>query len=70
MECPKQTGAEPGLSANNNKFQRTVMEDNPLLPVSLATDSYTPGLRPQDKNGRADVTALPLKRIANFNLLL
>jgi len=42
---------------------------NPLLPVSLAIDSYMPGLRSQDKNGRADVTALLLKRIANFNSL-
>jgi len=29
------------------------MGDNPLFPVSLAINSYMPGLSPQDKNGRA-----------------
>lgn len=29
-------------------------------------NSCMPGLGPQDKNGRAGVAALPLKRIANF----
>jgi hypothetical protein len=46
------------------------MEDNPLLSVSLSADFYMPGLNPQDENGRAVTPALPLKRIANFHLLL
>jgi len=47
------------------------MGNDPVFPISLGIDSYTPGLNPQDENGRAGQhPALPLKRIANSHLLL